>query len=192
LFVVLTGFGPQFAAAVSPTTAELSEARRWAAANFEGGANAKPWFSFTYDGKPSAELLIKWEPHRATQQLDDKRTQHTVIFTDPKTGLVIRCVGVEYRDFPTVEWTLYFKNTGDKDTPILADIQAVDISADRPSGAANYVLPLNPVEYDCFRQPGTTEFVLHHNFGRQLLNDGLIVPIKSQPGAAVITYRKKS
>ncbi len=47
---------------------------------------------------------------------------------------MLRCVGIEYSDFPTVEWTLYFKNTSDKDTPILADIQAIDVSLDRAAG----------------------------------------------------------
>ena len=88
---------------------------------------AEPFFSFTYDAKPSAELLKTWELKRASRQLDDKRTEHTLTYADPKTGLTIRCVGIEYRDFPTLEWTLYFKNAGRKDTPILADIQALDI-----------------------------------------------------------------
>ena len=34
----------------------------------------------------------------------------------------MRCVAVEYHDFPTVEWTLYFKNTGGGDTPILENV----------------------------------------------------------------------
>ena len=50
---------------------------------------------------------------------DDQRTEHTLTWTDPKTGLEVRCVGIEYRDFPAVEWVLYVKNTGNKDTPIL-------------------------------------------------------------------------
>ena len=65
--------------------------------------------------------------------MDDQRTQYTLTSTDPKTGLVVRCVGVEYRDFPTVEWTVYFKNTGDKDTPILAELQAIDVRFVRPA-----------------------------------------------------------
>ena len=54
-------------------------------------------------------------PHRAKFGLDD-----------PSTGLQVRCVGVEYNDFPTVEWVVHFKNTGATDTPILSDIQAVE------------------------------------------------------------------
>jgi hypothetical protein len=97
----------QVAAAVSPTADELAKSRAWAAARFEAGAES--FFSFTYDGQPSAELLKTWVVKRTSRPLDDRRTEHTLVYREPKTGLVLRCVGVEYRDFPTVEWTLYFQ-----------------------------------------------------------------------------------
>ncbi len=86
----------------------------------------EPFFSFTYDGKPSSALLDTWQLQRASKPLDVRRTERTLSYTDPKTGLVIRCVGIEYRDFPAVEWTLCLKNTGDKNTPILANIESLD------------------------------------------------------------------
>ena len=61
------------------------------------------------------------------EKLDKARTERTVVYTDPQTGLVIRCVAIEYHDFPTVEWTLHFKNPGQKATPILENIQALDM-----------------------------------------------------------------
>jgi alpha-galactosidase len=88
-------------------------------------------FSFTYDGKPSAELLKTWPSKRETRKLDDARTEHVVRWTDPATGLVVRWVAIEYRDFPTVEWTLYFQNPGTNDAPILADLQALDLPVER-------------------------------------------------------------
>jgi alpha-galactosidase len=138
---------PQLAAAAAPNAAEMAEARRWTATNFEATPDAKgvePFFSFNYGGKPSRELLGAWELKRAVRKLDEQRTEHALAWTDPKTGLVVRCVGLEYRDFPTIEWTLYFKNTGQKDTPILERIQALDIKLER-------------------RQKG--EFALHHQTG---------------------------
>ena len=53
-----------------------------------------------------------WESSRSSRRLDDNRMEHTLTYTDPKSGLVVRCVAVEYLDYPAVEWTLYFKNTG--------------------------------------------------------------------------------
>ncbi len=80
---------------------------------------ADPQFSFTYGGGSSVELLKKWPMQRQVRKLDDQRTEYTLTYKDPETGLVLRSAGVEYRDFPTVEWTLYFENTGTADTPFL-------------------------------------------------------------------------
>ena len=92
----------------------------------DGGCGTDPFFSFAYEGKPSAELLKTWNVERDSRKLDDARTERTITYTDPKTGLRVRCVGTEYQDFPAVEWTLYFKNSGTQDTPILESVQALD------------------------------------------------------------------
>lgn len=110
-------------------------------------------FSFRYGGQPSGALLQDWRLERHVERLDDQRTQRTVSWTDPKTGLVLRWVTVEYHDFPTVEWTLYFKNTGTLDTPLLEDVQALD---------ARFERKLDEV-YARFAAPG--EFVLNHHVG---------------------------
>ena len=106
-------------------------------------------FSFTYGGKPSTRVLESWPSRGVSRKLDENRTEHTLTFSDPETGLVVRCVAVQYHDFPVVEWTLYFENTGTADTPILEDIQALNTVLRR------YRWPE--------REP--TEFVLHHFTG---------------------------
>ena len=83
-------------------------------------------FSFQYGGKPSAQFLPLWERKLETQKLDEGRTRHVLRWTDPETHLTVRCEAVEYHDFPTVEWTLWFVNAGEKDSPALSDIQALD------------------------------------------------------------------
>jgi alpha-galactosidase len=133
--------------AVAPTAAEIERAHTWAVERFGDDAKAptaESPFSFKYGGQPSAELLKTWKLERTGRQLDDKRTERTLTWSDPKTGLVLRCVAVEYRDFPTVEWTLYFKNASDKETPILADIEAIDL---------------------VLRRGATGEFTLHRTVG---------------------------
>jgi len=87
---------------------------------------AEPPFSFIYDGKPSVDLLKTWKCQRTSRPRDGKPTEHTLSYTDPKTGLLIRCEAVEFRDFPAIEWVLYAKNTGNADTPLLESIQALD------------------------------------------------------------------
>jgi alpha-galactosidase len=103
-------------------------------------------FSFRYGDRPSGYLLKMWELDRSLRHIDDSRTEHSLIYKDPRSGLVLQCVAVEYRDFPVVEWTLYFKNTGSAPTPILEDIQALDTHFERSEDG---------------------EFILHHSKGSQ-------------------------
>jgi alpha-galactosidase len=93
----------------------------------------EPLFSFVYGGTPFAELSRTWKVERAARRLDDQRTEHTLIYSDPRTGLVARCSGIEYADFPAVEWVVNLENTGPADTPILEDIQALDAVLPLPS-----------------------------------------------------------
>jgi alpha-galactosidase len=120
----------QYAVAVLPTPAEFAKARQWVAARFENiperSKVSEPFFSFAYDGKPSAEFLATWKLEQASRSLDEQRTERTLVYTDPKTRLELRCVAVVFRDFPAVEWTLYFKNNSERDTPILSDILTLD------------------------------------------------------------------
>ncbi len=115
----------------------------------EGSLQKQPYstdvpFSFSYDGRSSADLLKDWKVGRKTDKIDAKRTRTTTTYTDPKTGLQVRWVGVQYSDFPTVEWTVYFKNNGKSDTPILSNILALDTR---------------------FERGGQSDFVLHHQKG---------------------------
>lgn len=101
-------------------------------------------FSFTMADKASADFLNTWSVRRETRPLEAGRTERTTVWSDPHSGLQVRLVAVAYADFPTVEWTLYFKNTGNVDSPILANIQALDTTLARG---------------------GQGEFLLHHNVG---------------------------
>jgi alpha-galactosidase len=138
----------------------MAEAQRWAAAKFDGVQavtadlplregergpyTTEPPLSFSYGGQGSTELLKAWPCERTARKLDAQRTERTSVWTDPKTGLQVRCAGIEYADFPTVEWVVHFKNTGTNDTPLLSDIQGVDLNLARGSSG---------------------EFVLNHNAG---------------------------
>lgn len=141
---MLPGVG--LTANISVVDDDIATARGWAAAKFEGVSEAKPRspglasygasssessFSFIYDGRPFSELVKTFKLEHSSRELDKQRTEHTLSYTDPKTGLVARCVGVEYHDFPTVEWTVYLKNTGSTDTPIIENVQALDLGVER-------------------------------------------------------------
>ncbi|MDG2381276.1 MAG: alpha-galactosidase [Pirellulaceae bacterium] len=101
-------------------------------------------FSFVYGGRHSSKFLKHWDLQRVQKQLDANRQEHTLTYTDPKTGLQVRCVGVEYHDFPVVEWKLFLKNTSNQPTPLIEDIFPIDTTFER-------------------RNEG--EFILHHASG---------------------------
>jgi alpha-galactosidase len=101
-------------------------------------------FSFIYDGKPSSELLKSWEVMRASREINKSATEHILLWTEPNNRLSVKCVAVEYHDFPVIEWTLYFSNKSKADTPIIQDIRVLDIRID---------------------EGNSSRFVLHHNVG---------------------------
>ena len=154
-----------------PSAVEISEARRWTAEHFGAAAPTPlPPFSFTLGGRSSQKLLPHWKLAETTETLDAQRTRRTRTYTDPHTGLVVRCVIVEYQDYPVVEWTVHLKNTGTADTPIIADLQALDTT-----------VPLKP----------DTSLMLHHAVGSpcqandyQPLDTALAVGAEKRIGAS--------
>jgi alpha-galactosidase len=140
---ILICFASSVAMAITPDKLELKASRVWVDQHIGPRASDLP-FSFIYNGKSSSELLKIWDKSRTSRKLDAHRTQETLTWTDPATKLVVRCEAIIYLNFPTVEWTLYFKNTGASDTPIIENIQALDTD---------------------FINDGSSEFLLHHNVG---------------------------
>ncbi len=105
---------------------QLSGVGRWAIEQLSVDA-PQPSFSFVYDGRPSVELLRGWPVEKRTLRLDDHRTSLHLIYTDPATSLEVRCEAVVYDDFPAVEWVVYLRNRGSNDTPIIENLQALDV-----------------------------------------------------------------
>lgn len=86
--------------------------------------------SFKYGGKPSSEFLNLWQISRKNSSLDNGVILHHVVSRDPKTRLECTFELKEFPDFPAAEWVAKIKNTGQSDTPIIEDIQALDITWD--------------------------------------------------------------
>ncbi len=97
-------------------------------------------FSFLYADKYSSDFLESWEYKTNSFLLEKNKIQHNFFWSDYKTGLEVRCEAIEYFDYPVIEWIVYYKNTGTKNTPVLKDIQGLDVT---------------------FLQSRETDFVLH-------------------------------
>ena len=83
-------------------------------------------FAFVYGGANAKELLKTWTRTVASSDETD-RVRHRVVWTDPKTKLQVTAVVSCFKRYPAVEWVLYFENQGTQDTPILENIQALDV-----------------------------------------------------------------
>ncbi|MHB1456923.1 MAG: NPCBM/NEW2 domain-containing protein [Armatimonadota bacterium] len=100
-------------------------------------------FSFMYGGIPSAEFIRSWKSDVKQVKVGTDRLIRTLIFTDPDTGLEVKAVTNIYLDTPGVDWTVYFTNTGLKDTPIIEQVKAVDASVTTGAGASPILRRLN-------------------------------------------------
>ncbi|MCB9784360.1 MAG: hypothetical protein H6751_15465 [Candidatus Omnitrophica bacterium] len=107
-----------------------------------GEAKLNPPFNFEYDGQPFQDLVKDWKVTTENQSLDGNRFSSTVTYSDPKTGLEVRWEGVEYRDYETIEWTVFLKNHGESDTPIISNLQGLDTTIKR-SGGEEFILHYN-------------------------------------------------
>ncbi len=123
----------------------------------DGGVDvrARYPFSFVYGGKLSDALLPGWTVVRQDRPGDADRAVWATTWTDAATGLRVGWEVVRYRDFGALEWLLTFENTGKADTPILSDVQAMDLALEgaidkatpfrlyRSNGA-----PADPTDFD--------------------------------------------
>ena len=142
---LLTGlFVFRAGATVTATPSEIALKNSWVQTNFLTPANLPP-FSFTNAGRSSASFLLSWSRLKATVALSNSRTQHTIIWIKPGSNLEVKCVAVEYSDYPVVEWTVFFRNTGASNTSILEGIQGLDAVFQR-SGGGEFLL--NTVQGD--------------------------------------------
>ena len=111
------------------TPGEMERKSDWVKSHLATTRPSLP-FSFVYGGKASSDLLPSWPRTTETTRLDAVRTRRTTTWTDPVSGLQVRCAAVEYADFPAVEWTVDFKNASDRDTGLLEAIQGIDVTLD--------------------------------------------------------------
>jgi alpha-galactosidase len=136
----------------------------------------KTIFSFQYGDRPSSDMLSAPITDCGSGEWVEDARLHTLAWRDEATGLVCTLEVTEYRDFPAVEWLVRFHNEGTTDTPILSDIQAMDL---------------------CWRGLGPGVPVLHHARGsderpddfqyisdemRTLRTEGRTIRMASSPG----------
>ncbi|MEI6072356.1 MAG: alpha-galactosidase [Verrucomicrobiae bacterium] len=125
---------------------EIQQAQAWSERAFraEGKATQEPAapnvissgvpFSFVYGGVASADLLKDWQVKVETEKSAGGKNRRAITYTDPKTGLELRCEVTSFDDSPAVEWVLYATNKGNADTPILEKLLPLNLDLKVPEG----------------------------------------------------------
>ncbi len=108
-----------------PALASKTDVHQWVEQHFAKGV--VPPFSFVYGGKKSSGFIRSWQYHAEKIKAKEPDSEETVYtYTDPKTGLVVKCTVTCFTDFQAVEWVLRFCNTSGKNTPIIEKAKVVD------------------------------------------------------------------
>ncbi len=89
-------------------------------------------FSFSYDGKSSDQLLAGWKKASTIKELDEDRTQHLITWTEPGGGMRVIWEAIQYNDFPAMEWVVSFEGAGKRDTALVENIQAMNLTISEP------------------------------------------------------------
>jgi alpha-galactosidase len=83
-------------------------------------------FSFRYGGAAANTFLKDWN-RAASASETPTRTIHTASWTDPNTSLRVTATATAFKRYPAVEWVLEFENLGTEDTPLIEQVQALDV-----------------------------------------------------------------
>ena len=127
-------------------------------------ATALP-FSFRYGGAASTALLKHWPSTVATNETPS-RIVHEVSWDDPDTHLRVSATVTTFKRYPAVEWVLRFENLGAHDTPLLQEVDALDLQ----------------LRTGYFRKP-----VLWHHLAGDVCSDRSFLPLDTEvePGKTV-------
>jgi alpha-galactosidase len=167
----------------------------------ELAVSTAPWrgsrypFSFNCDGKFSDELLPRWRSESGRTEAAPGPPIDWQTWTDPDTGLRVVWEARRFADFPALEWILHFENTGTRDTPILENIEALDLTLGAPlSREQPYRLhrskgaPANPTDFEPALMPiaGKQTERLGGGGGRSSNRDFPFFKIESGEGSLVV------
>ena len=101
------------------------DVEKWITSSF--GKGKLPPFSFLYNDKNSAGFIRKWKHSLKKQQSDNSDViAYIVTYTDPTTGLEVKCEISGFKEFNAVEWVIHFTNTSQQNTPQIKQVKALD------------------------------------------------------------------
>ena len=142
------------------------DVEKWITTSF--GRSKLPPFTFVYGDKHSSGFIRKWKHTLKVQPCDEANVvKYLATYTDPTTGLQVKCEISGFKEFNAVEWVLHFTNTSDSNTPQIKDVKVADytmqsastepyqlLSCKGSNGArADFMATLAPIDDDAMMQP---------------------------------------
>ena len=103
---------------------DMAKSREWTGGWLSSAARLP--VSFELGGTRISGIPAGWMPSERRRRVDAAIVETTFEGREPHTGLQLRVECLEYEDYPVVEWTAWFTNTGTGPTPILERILALD------------------------------------------------------------------
>ena len=134
------------------TLAEVDFTKRWvhAVTPDDGALSDDAWldgwlgtslpFSFRYGARGSTSVLQQWQIQKSSGKTQTHTEQGKFIWNDEDSGLKVIWHVKRFSDYPAVEWVLEFENKGTVDTPIIEDIQALDLRLNHPQQGQPYII----------------------------------------------------
>lgn len=111
---------------------------KWITSTFAKGKT--PPFSFQYDGKNSAGFIRKWRHSiEKVESGQDGVVRYDVVYSDPVSGMRVKCEVSGFQNFGAVEWVLYFTNASDKNSGQITQLKCVDLTM-QASAAGDFKL----------------------------------------------------
>ena len=101
------------------------DVEKWITTSF--GRSKLPPFTFVYGDKHSSGFIRKWKHTLKVQPCDETNVvKYLATYTDPTTGLEVKCEISGFKEFNAVEWVLYFTNTSNSNTPQIKEVKVAD------------------------------------------------------------------
>ncbi len=112
-----------------PSLEELSKAQsvfeRWFGEKIKNEGDFFPGSLVIGDISVKESSVGEWERGITIKKGSDKKIC-SLKLTHNSTGIIVRYEAVLYEDFPVIEWTAYYKNGSDKNSPILQELKTID------------------------------------------------------------------
>ena len=115
------------ASAMRVTEDETDSARTWFEEHVLFNGSGAPAFDFRLDGDLFSEHTADWDFTAAKVNAAPRGgvTERAVTATHKKSGVTLRVMGKFYEAHATMEYTVYLKNTGTENSPVISDFYAL-------------------------------------------------------------------